>query len=102
VNATSLGAVQVGQVFNLLDWAGASLSGGFSVGSALNGRYDASSNVIAGDLDLAGLGAVLGWDVSAFTTYGILVVVPEPSRTLLLMFGLFSLFFRRRRRVGSV
>jgi hypothetical protein len=102
VNATSLGAVQVGQVFNLLDWAGASLSGGFSVGSALNGRYDASSNVIAGDLDLAGLGAGLGWDVSAFTTYGILVVVPEPSRTLLLMFGLFSLFFRRRRRVGSV
>ena len=98
VNAVTLGPVQYGQVFNLLDWSGASLSGNFDVG-AFN-RYDASSNVIAGDLDLAMLGAGFAWDVSAFQTYGILVVVPEPSRMLLLMFGLLGLMLRRRRRSG--
>jgi hypothetical protein len=96
VNSVGSVSVQQGQVFNLIDWSGANLSGGFSVG-AFN-TYDASSTVTAGDLDLAALGAGLGWDVSAFTSYGVLVVVPEPSRMLLLMFGLLGLFFRRRRR----
>ena len=98
VNSVGTVTVQAGQVFNLIDWSGASISGGFTVG-AFN-SYDASSNVIAGDLDLTALGGGFGWDVSALTTYGVLVVVvvPEPSRMLLLMFGLLGLFYRRRRR----
>ncbi|OYW30558.1 MAG: hypothetical protein B7Z47_03500 [Chthoniobacter sp. 12-60-6] len=97
VGASGSITVQQGQVFNLIDWNNASLIGGtFGVGDF--DRYDATGNVIAGDLDLAALGAGYAWDVSAFQTYGVLVIVPEPSRMLLLMFGLLGLFFRRRRR----
>lgn len=91
-----LGSVQAGQVFNLIDWSGAAITGNFDVGGI--NRYDATNNVIAGDLDLMSLGAGFGYDVSAFTTYGIVVVVPEPSRALLLMLGLLGLMLRRRRR----
>ncbi len=91
-----LGSVQAGQVFNLIDWSGAAITGNFDVGGF--NRYDATNNVIAGDLDLMSLGAGFGYDVSAFTTYGIVVIVPEPSRALLLLFGLFGLMLRRRRR----
>jgi len=91
-----LGSVQVGQVFNLIDWSGAAITGNFDVG--MFSRYDATNNVIAGDLDLMSLGAGFGYDVSAFTTYGIVVIVPEPSRALFLMLGLLGLMLRRRRR----
>lgn len=91
-----LGSVQVGQVFNLIDWSGAAITGNFDLGGF--NRYDATNNVIAGDLDLMSLGAGFGYDVSAFTTYGIVVIVPEPSRALLLLLGLFGLMLRRRRR----
>ena len=69
VNSVGTVTAPQGQVFNLIDWSGASMSGGFSVGSY--NTYDASTSVIAGDLDLAALGAGLAWDVSAFTTYGV-------------------------------
>jgi hypothetical protein len=59
----------------------------------------ATGNVIAGDLDLPSLGAGFAWDVSAFKTYGLGVVVPEPGRVLLLLFGLLALVFRRRRGI---
>ncbi len=92
-----LGSVEVGQVFNLIDWNGVTIIGGtFDTGGSA--VYDATTNVIAGDLDLAALGAGYGWDVSAFAQYGIIVVVPEPSRALFLMLGLSGLLLRRRRR----
>ncbi|MFC5454926.1 beta strand repeat-containing protein [Prosthecobacter fluviatilis] len=94
VNA-SLGSVAVGQVFNLVDWGGAAISGNFDVGGLT--FVDASGNAIAGDLDLSALGAGFGWDVSAFQTYGIIVVVPEPGRACLLLLGLLGLVARRRR-----
>jgi hypothetical protein len=94
---SGISSAQLGQVFNLLDWqAVASMGGTFTTGGF--SIYDATSNVMAGDLDLTGLGAGLAWDVSAFTTHGILVVVPEPSRVLLIMLGLLGLMLRRRRR----
>ena len=50
-----------------------------------------------GDLDLPTLTGGLAWDVSAFTSHGIIVVVPEPGRVAFLFFGLFALILRRRR-----
>lgn len=85
-----------GSVFNLVDWLTLSnISGTFDVGSFT--VYDASGNVIAGDLDLPTLGTGLSWDVSAFSQYGVLVVVPEPGRAMLFVFGVAALFMRRRR-----
>ena len=97
VLVTGFSNAQLGQVFNLLDWqAAGTISGGFTTGGS--SVYDASTNVIAGDLDLGALGAGFGWDVSAFSQYGIIVVVPEPSRALFLMLGLLGLMLRRWRR----
>ena len=84
-----------GQVFNLIDWSSASMTG-FNLGTGF------SSGGSFGDFNLATLGGGLAWDTSAFASNGILVVVPEPSRMLLLMFGLLGLFFRRRRRSNSI
>ncbi|WP_449070486.1 beta strand repeat-containing protein [Prosthecobacter sp.] len=92
-----VGGAQIGQVFNLIDWqALVAIAGDFDTGGSA--IYDATGNVIAGDLDLGMLGAGLAWDVSAFSQYGILVVVPEPSRAVLLLCGLLGLLMRRRRR----
>ena len=80
---TATGA-QIGDVFKLIDWSG-----------TLGGTFTGTGSELAlPDLSAAGL----TWDTSAFTSYGILVVVPEPSRALLLMFGLLGLMIRRRRR----
>jgi autotransporter-associated beta strand protein len=79
-----------GDVFNLIDWQGV-MGGTFDAGSGF------SSGGIFGDFDLPTLGLGLVWDTSAVTTHGIVVVVPEPSRALLLLLGLFGLMLRRRR-----
>ena len=81
-----------GDVFNLLDWQGV-MGGTFDAGSGF------SSGGILGDFDLPTLGLGLAWDTSAFSTYGVVVVVPEPTRALLLLLGLFGLVTRRRRSV---
>lgn len=72
---------QLGDVFNLIDWAGYS------------GSFNASADFSLPDLAASGL----SWDTSAFTTYGLIVVAPEPSRVLFLMLGLSGLMLRRRR-----
>jgi hypothetical protein len=79
-----------GDVFNLMDWGG--ITGGTSNSTAFTG-HDVFS------LTLPDLSAFTGlsWDTSAFTTYGIIVVVPEPGRILLMILGLMALFIRRRR-----
>ncbi|MFM7605297.1 MAG: beta strand repeat-containing protein, partial [Prosthecobacter sp.] len=77
-----------GQVFNLIDWT--QMSGADPVAMTFN-----TANLTLPDLSASGL----GWDSTAFTTYGIVVVTPEPSRTLFLMLGLLGLLMRRRRKV---
>ncbi|WP_397383291.1 autotransporter-associated beta strand repeat-containing protein, partial [Prosthecobacter sp.] len=88
-NSATLSA---GSIFKLLDWT--------AVGTA--DSLAGSGTFTLADLDLSdvALGSGLSWDTSAFTTYGVLVVVPEPSRTLLLMLGLCSFAVRRRRKVS--
>ncbi len=82
-----------GDVFNLIDWATAFNSNGFTANAALyNGTGDGGF-----DLDLPTLGSGLFWDTSLFLSHGAVFVVPEPSRALLLLLGLLALFIRRRR-----
>jgi autotransporter-associated beta strand protein len=87
-----------GDVFKLLDWNGANLT--YNVGGvAYNGGLFRTGAETGTDLDLFELGSGFRWDVSLFDTQGIIiVVVPEPGRLLLLMFGLLGLCMRRRRR----
>jgi fibronectin-binding autotransporter adhesin len=88
----------IGDFFNLLDWAGAltgTLNGGtFSTAAGfINGG-------LSGDLNLPTLSSGLAWDVSQFASSGIVIVVPEPSRAILIFFGLAALVTRRRRQVA--
>ena len=79
-----------GQVFNLFDWVSVSATG-FDVPA---GRYAGGTDF---DIELPTIGSGYAWDTSAFLSHGILVVVPEPSRMLMLLCGLLFLFLRRRR-----
>ena len=90
-------------VFNLLDWSGLSGAPTFasrfsagSYGSFLLGNGDDNLGFDLPDISTSGF----GWDISNFVTAGSisLVVVPEPSRALLLMLGLIGLAGRRRRQ----
>ncbi len=95
ITDAGLSGVTYGQVFNLIDWTQLSPMS-FNVTSGVFG----GGTPQAGDLDLPDLTGFgdFAWDTSAFQSYGIIVVVPEPSRLLLMMFGMAGLLMRRRRR----
>jgi hypothetical protein len=90
----STGTPAIGQVFVLVDWS-------FTGGMTLTGT---NTSLSAANFDFTGLSGLTAssFDFSAFQSQGILVVVPEPSRMLLMMFGLLGLFFRRRRRYSRL
>jgi autotransporter-associated beta strand protein len=94
ISVTNLGsyAPYAGSVYNLLDWSNLAI-GTFNVNGG-NRYVDGTESY---DLDLPALTGGLLWDTSLFQTHGVVVVIPEPSRALLLMFGLLALFYRRRR-----
>lgn len=82
---------EFGDVFNLLDWAAVS-SNGYNVG----GTY--RSGGLAGDLELPDISLWgLQYNTELFSNYGIVVIVPEPSRALFCLLGLAALACRRRR-----
>ncbi len=85
----------LGQVYNLIDWSGVVITdfSGFNVGT----NYRDGSGDDASQFDLPTLSGGLVWDVSQFTTSGIIVVVPEPGRAVLLMLGFAALVSRRGR-----
>ena len=91
---------QAGDIYNLLDWYGVSDWGSFDTGGRyLVGNGDDNANLWLPDLSAH---PELRWDTGLFTTHGILVIsnivlVPEPSRVLLLLAGLSFVGFRRRR-----
>lgn len=85
----------MGQVFNLVDWSSLVSAdfAGFNTGA--NFRTGADDNGL--QFDLPELTGGLFWDVSRFTTSGVIVVVPEPARALLVLLGLAGMMWRRRR-----
>jgi autotransporter-associated beta strand protein len=77
-------------LFDLLDWANLS---GSNHASAIDG-------LSTSQLDLPTLSGSLLWDTSLWTSQGVLgiyVVVPEPSRALLILLGLSFTMLRRRK-----
>ena len=78
------GNAAIGDMFKLIDWGTLSVAG--------------TGTLTASDFTLPSLATGLFFDTSAFQSYGIIVVVPEPSRVLLLLLGLCAFFIRRRRR----
>jgi len=66
-------------------------------GTALSGM-GAGNFSVNDNLLLGAIGTGLTFDTSLFNNYGVLVVVPEPSRVLFLLLGLLGLVLRRRRR----
>ena len=83
----------LGDVYDLLDW------NSIVVGSFNSGTTIRSGGAGGGDLFLPDLSARgLGWDVRHFTSSGVLVVVPEPSRAVMISAGLAALLLRRKRR----
>ncbi|MBB5036635.1 autotransporter-associated beta strand repeat-containing protein [Prosthecobacter dejongeii] len=83
-----------GQSFNLFDWGTLG-----SLSSNLGSNYRDGSDDDATDLNLPNIaGSGFFWDISQFASSGIItVVVPEPSRSLLLMIAGLALVSRRRR-----
>lgn len=99
------------ETFNLIDWGNLStvtFASRFSAGSYsgyLLGNGDDNLGFDLPDISSSGY----AWDISNFITNGTImtVVIPEPSRALLLMLGVAGLTTRRRRSaaaadVGSV
>ena len=78
-----------GDFWTLLDWTTITPNS-FNPGVSRAGG-------LGGTLTLPNLTGGLFWDVSTFTSNGRIAVVPEPSRMLLMFFGLAALFLRRRR-----
>jgi hypothetical protein len=86
-----------GQVFNLIDWmstVSASWASAFTANPYRDGSADNGSQFDLPDISAANL----TWDLSRFSTSGNIVVIPEPSRMLLLALGLLGLTLRRRRQ----
>jgi hypothetical protein len=91
-------APAAGQIFNLMDW-GSILNNGFTVNNNYTGAGDFAGSGFDLDLpDISGFSnGSLSWNTALFSNYGVIVVVPEPSRVMLLMLGLLALALRRRR-----
>lgn len=84
---------QFGQIFNLLDWQTA-----FNPSSNLGDLFRTGADDDLLDLDLPNISSSgYLWDISHFTSHGLITIVPEPSRTLLLFVGLATLLSRRKR-----
>ncbi len=81
-------------LFDLLDWSNLSGTG------TLNNEASAIAGLNSSQLDLPSLSGGLAWDTSFWTSHGVIAIymlVPEPSRALLLMTGMAAAIARRRR-----
>lgn len=88
----------LGDAFDIFDWTSLA-PGTFTIGPVTNLRTGADNASYDLDLpDVTAFNSNYRWDVSLLKTYGIIVLVPEPSRAVLLMAGLSACFLRRRRK----
>jgi autotransporter-associated beta strand protein len=104
LSVTAPGYNPVGvDTFNLLDWANLSTTtfhsrfSSASYSGFLLGNGDDNLGFNLPDISSSGY----GWDISQFIVNGTIstvLVIPEPSRAVLLMFGLVGLVTRRRRK----
>lgn len=95
---SGLTGMTAGDVFDLLDWA--SMTGGWSTaGTTAYGNGLLTTGGTFGDLVLPTLASGLNWDLQFLNTSGIVIVVaPEPTRSLLLLIGLAATALRRKRK----
>ncbi|MCB1228575.1 MAG: autotransporter-associated beta strand repeat-containing protein [Verrucomicrobiales bacterium] len=100
VEDLSGGDLMLGDIFNLVDWFGGANWGAFSTG----GDYLLGGAPL-GDLELPDLSTMGGydgtwlWDTTMFKSHGIIMIAaPEPTRMVLLVFGLMGILMRRRRK----
>jgi autotransporter-associated beta strand protein len=83
-------------LFDLFDWVNLSGTG------TLNNQGSAIAGLSESQLNLPTLSGGLSWDTTKFTTFGVIAVVPEPSRLVFLALGLGVLCLRRRRGSSSL
>ena len=98
VETTGSATMGAGDIFKLIDWSSITTGTAGTIGTP--GGSSAFSS--ASDLILPTLSGGLSWDTSAFSSYGVVVIVaivPEPARMVLFLLGLAALFLRRRRRL---
>lgn len=89
--------------YDLLDWTGLDIPlAYYDDGDGI--RTGGSTDNASFSLDLFDLSVYNSgwfWDVSQFGSTGVIAIVPEPGRGLLLLSGLMSMALRRRRKPAS-
>jgi len=89
-NGLAVNSFTAGSSWKLFAWSGLTTSGSFANITSTVGNFSGFTDLSA---------ELLGWDFTDLYTSGTvsIVVIPEPSRAMLLLLGLLGLGFRRRR-----
>lgn len=90
-NPNNMSAWAQGDAWRLFDWT--SLTGG------VTGTFSNLTGNVGNFTSLPDLSSLaLAWDVSNIYTTGVITIVPQPSRVMLVLCGILGMLLRRRRR----